>query len=152
MISRGRLTLSLLAAVWLIAATAGLLLVADYDSKPGPSARPPQHWPSGVSLTPHRSKATVLMFLHPRCPCSRASLFELARLAHDERDTLEMQVVFAQPEEVAVDWSQSDLWESAVANRDFRVIIDQGGTLAREFRVQTSGQALVYDRAGVLHQ
>ena len=150
MTSRGQLLLSLLTAVWLMSASAGLLLVADYDSKPGHPARPPQQWPSGVSLTRASTKPTVLMFLHPRCPCSRASLFELARLAHGTPDALDLHVVLVQPAEVTGDWSKSDLWEAAVANRDLQVSIDQGGELARQFGTQTSGQTLVYDRAGVL--
>lgn len=133
-----------------MAATAGLLLVADYDSKPGHPAHPPQQWPNGVSLTRKSVKPTVMMFLHPRCPCSRASLYELARLAHGERGKLEGHVVFAQPVEAAADWSQSDLWETAVANRDLQVVLDRGGVLAKQFGVQTSGQVLVYDGAGVL--
>ncbi len=150
MTSRGRIVISLLSAAWLMAATAGLLLVADYDSKPGYPASPPQQWPSGVSLARNSSKPTVIMFLHPRCPCSRASLYELARLAHGERDKLDLHVVFAQPAEVAADWSQSDLWETAVANRDLQVVIDRGGVLAKQFGAKTSGQVLVYDRAGAL--
>ncbi len=148
--SHGRVLVSLLAAAWLTAASAGLLVVADYDSKPGDPARPPQQWPGGVMLARSSTKPTVLMFLHPKCPCSRASLHELARLAHGQRDTLDMQVVFAQPNEVADDWAQSDLWESAVANSDFRVVIDHGGVLAKQFGAQTSGQALVYDLTGTL--
>lgn len=133
-----------------MAATAGLLLVADYDSKPGHPACPPQQWPSGVSLARNPAKPTVMIFLHPRCPCSQASLYELTRLVHAERDKFEWHVVFVQPVEVAADWSQSDIWETAVANRDLQVVLDRGSVLAKQFGAQTSGQVLVYDRAGVL--
>lgn len=150
MTARGQLPISILTAAWLLTVSAGLLFVADYDSKPGVAARPPQHWPRGVSLARAVTKPTVVMFLHPRCPCSRASLLELAELTQGERDTLDLHVVFAQPAEVTSEWSKSDLWEAAVANRDLQVALDQGGELARQFGAQISGQVLVYDRTGVL--
>lgn len=147
---RGRIRLPLLAATWLLVATLGLLWLADYDSKPGHPATPPSRWPSRVSLARNSSKPTLLMFLHPRCPCSRASLYELARLPQSERDQLVLQVVFAQPMEVAADWSHTDLWKNAVANRNVQVVIDQGGLLAQQFGAKTSGQVLIYDRHGTL--
>lgn len=148
--TRGRIGLALLSSTWLLAATVGLLWLADYDSKPGFPARPPREWPENVSLARNSAKPTVLMFLHPRCPCSRASLYELARLAHDERDQLEVLVLFAQPANVAADWLQADLVKKALANHDLRVVIDPGGLLANQFGAQTSGQILVYDRSGML--
>lgn len=148
--TQGPQFLSLVAVVWLLAATAGLLALANYNSKPGDPGQPPPHWPVGVSLTRQGAKPTLLMFLHPRCPCSRASLSELARLAVDERDRFDLAVVFVQPAGVAEDWSQADLWDTALANRDLHVVLDSGGVLARRFGAQTSGQVLLYDRAGVL--
>jgi hypothetical protein len=147
---QGLRCLTLLVAVWLLAATAGLLLLADYSAKPGARGWPPQHWPVGVSLTRQKEKPTLVMFLHPRCPCSRASLSELTRLADDQPDRFAIEVVFVQPAGVGEDWSKSDLWDRAVANRNLQVVLDPGGELTRRFGVQTSGQVLVYDRTGVL--
>ncbi len=148
--SRGRIFVALLSLAWLMATTVGLMLLADYDSKPGHPARPPQKWPNGVSLARNSSKPTLLMFLHPRCPCSQASLNELARLAHGARDQLNVSVVFARPSEVATEWSQSELWKNAVANRDLHVAIDENNLLIEQFGAKTSGQVLVYDHDGVL--
>ena len=148
--SRSRIFLVILSLTWLMASAVGMLLLADYDSKPGHPARPPRQWPSGVSLARNASKPTVLMFLHPRCPCSRASLSELARLAHGERDRLDVSVVFAQPSNVTAEWSQTELWKNAVANGDLHVAIDTDGSLTEQFGAKTSGQVLVYDCKGAL--
>ncbi len=142
--------LPLLSGAWLAATTVGLLMLADYDSQPGVRARAPQQWPRGVSLTLNPSRPTLLMFLHPRCPCSRACLSELARLAHTERDQLNLLIAFVQPSDVPADWSQSDLWKTAVANKNWQVLIDQNGSLAGQFGAKTSGQVLVYDAQGSL--
>jgi hypothetical protein len=133
-----------------MATTMGLLLLADNDSKPSPPAVPPQQWPGGVSRVRDSSKPIVMMFLHPHCPCSRASLSELARLAHDERGQLEFCVLFTQPSGVAASWSQTALWENAVANSNLHVVIDHACLLAKQFGAKTSGQVLVYDREGTL--
>jgi hypothetical protein len=145
-----RVFLTAVSAVWLVITASGLLLLVDYDSKPGALASPPRSWPSEVSLVRNSAKPTLLMFLHPRCPCSWASLNELARIAFDERETLDVLVLFTQPPGVDADWSHTDLWEKAVANDDLRVAIDADGLLTKQFGAKTSGQVLVYDTSGRL--
>lgn len=145
-----RVCLTAVSAMWLAATTLGLLWLVDYDTKPGVSASPPRHWPVEVSLIRNSAKPVLLMFLHPRCPCSRASLNELARIAFDHHETLDVLVLFAQPSGVAADWSQTHLWETAMANDDLCVTIDADGMFAKQFGAKTSGQVLVYDRHGRL--
>lgn len=147
--------LVLLAGAWLSAATAGLLAIADYDAKPCASAQPPLRWPllnswGEESLPRNSSQPTLLLFLHPKCPCSRASLSEVARLAHAEQGRVNIIVLFTQPANVADDWSHTDLWQQAVANRELLTVIDQAGLVTQQFGVQTSGQILLYDRHGNL--
>lgn len=142
--------LPVLAGVWLTAVTAGLCLLADYGSRPGPRASPAPLWPASASLARDLSRPTGLMFLHSHCPCSRASLSELERLAYDSAQQIDLRVVFTQPLGVPAGWAQSDLWERAVANPDWRVVMDPEHHLADQFGVQTSGHLLIYDSAGRL--
>lgn len=148
--SCGRVSLLLVAASWLFAVTFGLLFLADHASKPGRPASPPPHWPDGVAFARNSAKPTLIMFLHPSCPCSRASLCELARLIGRERDKFDLSVVFTQTSENATNWSQTELFRNAIGNPDLHVLIDQNGRLAKQFGARTSGQVLIYDRDGVL--
>jgi hypothetical protein len=147
---RGRIQLALLSAAWLLASATGLLLLADYDSKPGGAAHPPLQWPGGVSLQRNPLKPALILFLHPHCPCSRASVSELARLVRSHPGAFDIHVVFNRPAEVAVDWPQSDIWKSTSADPGLDVVVDHGGLLTGQFGVKTSGQVLIYDGRGSL--
>ena len=69
----------ILLGVWSIAVVAGLALLTEFDTAPGAQGSPPRDWPAGGSAQLDRSRPTLLMFAHPRCPCTRASLDELER-------------------------------------------------------------------------
>src|SRR5262245_47226030 len=38
------------------------------------------HWPAGAQIRLAGDRPTILFFMHPKCPCTRASLAELERL------------------------------------------------------------------------
>lgn len=127
--------------------------MAQYSQTAGTSGVPPVQWPetSQVSRDPVHSQ--LVMFLHPRCPCSRATLGELERLMADCQGLLSAQVLFIQPEGVAEDWVKTDLWRTASAIPGVTVSIDHDGQEARRFLAATSGQTLLYDvQGGLLFQ
>jgi len=65
-------------------------------------------------------------------------------------DRADAQVVFLQPSGVNDDWVQTDLWHRAIGIPGVSVRSDHDGVEARRFGVATSGEALLYDRAGRL--
>ena len=66
------------------------------------------------------------------------------------RGRLDAVVVLVQPPGVPAEWSRTELWATAIADGELRVVEDAGAAGARDFRAQTSGQVLVYDQAGAL--
>jgi len=90
------------------------------------------------------------MFAHPRCPCTRASINELAVLMAQCEGKLNAHVAFFQPDDAKSDWSQTDLWFSASRIPDVEVFADEEGSEARRFGAATSGQVLLYDSDGEL--
>jgi hypothetical protein len=148
--SRGHIDTRILAAAWLLAAGIGLLASADYDSRPSVAAGAPERWPKDLELERDTARPTLLMFLHPRCPCSAASLYELRRLTHDARGRLAAVVILVQPIGVPDSWTHTELWTDAVADGELQVVIDAEGAVADRFAVHTSGQGLLYDRRGML--
>jgi hypothetical protein len=59
-------------------------------------------------------------------------------------------VLFLKPAGSPDDWEKSDLWQSAAGIPDVTVVLDDNGDEARRFHALTSGQTVVYDRAGRL--
>ena len=86
---------ALVVTVWLAMAGAGMKLLLDEQSRPGAPATAPANWPVASTL-PHTSRTpTLLVFLHPLCPCSHATLAELERLLARTHGGLSVLVIFA---------------------------------------------------------
>jgi hypothetical protein len=136
--------------VWLAAVGSGFTILLKYSSTPGAmDASPRVGWPAHSRLERH-GRPTLVMFAHPRCPCSRASVAELARLMAALPDHPEAYVLFVHPHGVSGDWDQTDLWRSAAAVPGVTVLSDDDGIEAARFHALTSGITLVYDGEGRL--
>jgi hypothetical protein len=139
-----------IALVWLLAVFCGLGILWQYSGTPGASTRPPERWPVSSGLQLSSSGKTLVMFLHPHCPCSRASLTELARIVAQCHGAISPWIVFYKPNQVQQGWEHSDLWETAANIPGARVVSDPDGIEAKRFHAATSGQTLVYDSNGLL--
>jgi hypothetical protein len=95
-------------------------------------------------------KCRLLMFAHPRCPCTKASISELARIMVNASDKVDATVYFFQPRTSQEHWTTGELWESAAAIPGVRVEADPGGAAAKQFGSTTSGDVLLYDASGRL--
>ena len=120
-----------------------------YSNTPGEPGTPPARWPPDAPLQLGNG-ATLLMFAHPHCPCSRASIGELAIIIARSQQKLESHVFFYAPANQPGSWVRTDLWDSARSIPGVQVIEDPEGALSRRFGASTSGQTLLYDSAGRL--
>jgi hypothetical protein len=92
----------------------------------------------------------LIMFAHPECPCTRASLEELNQLLAHCQGRLSAAVLFYQPGGLANGWSQASSWKQAKTIPSVRVQSDRDGVEARRFGAETSGFVVLYDAAGKL--
>jgi len=136
--------------VWLGAVVAGLAALMEYDNRPGPAADAPVTWPVATGIAADPAGPTLVMFAHPRCDCTRASVDELAELMARAEGRPRAYVVFIKPGRVPGGWEQSALWRRAASIPGVAVVRDDHGHEARRFGVQTSGQVVLYDRRGQL--
>ena len=139
-----------LGVVWALAVGAGFIGLWRYKSLPGESGAGPESWPSASRISRPHDRATLVMFAHPRCPCSRASVTELGRLMARFDGRLAGYVVFARPADVGEDWDHTELRKRAEAIPGVSVLSDDGGLEAARFHVLTSGAAVLYDAGGGL--
>jgi hypothetical protein len=139
-----------LVVLWATLAATGLGLLWAYKATPGEIGVVPLVWPQTADLTPAKNSKTLLLFAHPRCPCTRASLSELAQVMALGQDQLHSQIVFLQPDANAEKWRNSDLVAQANALSRATVVWDETGELTRQFGVRTSGHVLLFDEAGTL--
>ena len=137
--------------VWILVVGAGLGMLQRYENTPSLQATPGKRWPANLPFAPASDKPTLVMLAHPRCPCTRASIGELARLMTRCQGKLSAKVLFFTPKGAEAQWARTDLWHSAAAIPGVEVVADAGGTLAAQhFHAATSGQTLLYDAMGRL--
>jgi hypothetical protein len=141
---------ALLGVLWLLGVSAGLAVLLDYERSSGIAATPPARWPADSHIDRVPGRPTLLLFVHPQCPCSRASIEELDRVMAEAEGRVTAHVLFLKPSGVAEDWVQTTLWRSAGAIRGVSIADDDDGLEARRFGSATSGQAILYDSAGQL--
>jgi hypothetical protein len=137
--------------LWFAAVGAGLSMLWNYENAPGVVAQSaPTSWPaaSGIHRVPGRP--ALVMVLHPQCPCSRASVGELALVMARVQDVTTAHVLFYKPAGVPANWHQTDLWSAAAAIPGVQVSVDADGVEAARFGIATSGHTLLYDSQGAL--
>jgi hypothetical protein len=149
-LSKNTLIVFAAGALWLALIGAGLGALWRYESTPGITAAAPVRWPAASRIKPDPNRATLVMLAHPRCPCTRASIGELARLMTQARGRVTAYVLFVKPAGFSDEWVQSDLWASAAAIPGVTPVLDDGGAEAGLFRAETSGQTVLYDASGSL--
>lgn len=93
---------------------------------------------------------TLVIFAHPRCPCSAATIGELERLIPHIEGKVKTYVVFFKPKSQTNDWTQKTLWKKAQNIPGVQNILDEDGVEAARFGARTSGHAFLYDEKGSL--
>jgi len=139
-----------LVAAWLVAAGVGLAVMLNYQNAAGHAGETPAHWPAQAAMPLAIERATLLMFVHPRCPCSRASMEALNRLLTKCNGQVAAHVLFLQPAGLSDDWPQTGLWRSASAIPGVTVRADRDGAEAQRFGAETSGFVVLYSGRGEL--
>ncbi|MEW6279542.1 MAG: RedB protein, partial [Candidatus Eremiobacterota bacterium] len=128
----------------------GMFALCAYDQQPGRLAGAPGRWPENSRIRPHPTRPTVLMFLHPKCPCSRSSLAELHKLVSACPDAMKVVVVLSEPGGPGADAVAARLVDSLRAIPQVEVLVDESLVETVRFGTWTSGQVLIYRADGRL--
>ena len=145
-----KVILTTIVIVWSLTLGLGLKYLWDYAALAGEAAAPPGRWPVDCRIQPASDRATLVLLAHPHCPCTRATIGELARIMAKCKGRLIAYVAFYKPTDFGDDWERTDLWDAAAAIPDVSVIRDEEGSVAASFNAATSGQAVLYDSRGEL--
>ena len=141
--------IALVVSTWLVACLVGLGLLWRYKARPGAEGSPPERWPAASALARTPGRPTLVMLVHPRCACSRASLGELVHVMNEVRD-VDAYIVFDLPPDGGAAWEDGASWDQARRIPGVVTFADRGGAESARFRVEVSGHTLLYDADGVL--
>ena len=140
----------LLGIAWGASIVWGLKVLWAYKTTPGVAGEAPSRWPHDSRIPHDRESATLVMLAHPRCPCTQASMDELALIMARLQGRLHAYVLFYQPADKPDRWIETSLWRSAIAIPGVSAWRDRGGIEAARFGAETSGQVVLYDARGGL--
>jgi len=136
-----------LCLLWAFALMAGFVALRLYGAQPGEEVTAAETIPADL---PEVDGMELVMVVHPKCSCTRASLRELARLATELKGALRPVIVFLHPHEPNEEWRRSDLYAAALRVPDVVVIDDVGGVIASRLGATTSGSTHLFGPDGRL--
>jgi hypothetical protein len=130
---------------WAVLVGAGGWAFLRYAYAAGDPGRPPVDWPSGSALPRAAERPTLVIFLHPRCPCSRVSLAELAWTLDRCPAAPAVRAVLAVPPGASDGWACTPLADEAAR---LAAVSTDGGREAGLFGARTSGHVLLFAADG----
>jgi hypothetical protein len=134
--------------LWLVGTTWGMDVLLHHASTPGAQEAAPADWPVGTTVE-RRPGNQLVVFAHPLCPCTAATVEELDRIMAATAGRLAATVVFFVPAKDGA-WSEGGLAAHAAKIPGVTIIDDVGGEEARRFGAVTSGDTFLYDAGGRL--
>ncbi|HSI07376.1 MAG TPA: hypothetical protein VK985_02210 [Rariglobus sp.] len=117
---------------------------------PSVAGKAAEAWPAETTLARNETGYTLVVALHPECPCSRATLEELGKIMARADGRLRTQVWCVQYAEIADKAEQSALWAQAKRIPGIDLRVDHEGREARRFDMRVSGETRLYGRSGEL--
>jgi hypothetical protein len=136
--------------LWLSVVSAGFASLAIYKGTPGALAESGVEWPRASAMERDRERMTLVLFGHPLCPCTRASLQEIEAALTDAPKSMRVILVACESSNPSEQTSQEDMRAAATRIHGAHLFVDVGAVEAERFGAATSGQTFVYGADGKL--
>lgn len=135
--------LTILTLTWFAMSLGGFAYWELHERTPGLISEPTTE--AFNRLTSPSPGLRMMLFLHPHCSCSRATLNQLASCMSERRFDSDLCVYFVRPPGARENWEVSELRSLATVIPCARVLTDVDGKIARAYGVHTSGHLIVQD-------
>jgi len=145
-----RIAVAIAVVIWLAGVVVGTRFLWAYKSLPGANAIAPAKWPGSKLIEPATGRSTLVMFVHPLCSCTRASLAELESVLRQSDGRVSAWVIVLHPGGTSDAWQKSSTLDSARHLPGVHLVVDADGAEAERFGAATSGQVVLYDAQGQL--
>ena len=139
----------LLCAIWAAGVAYCLYEATVYSTTSEATVAAASKWPANTGLRRATDRPTLVLTLHPQCPCSRATLEELARLLAQIATPLHVEILLYQPENYP-DWNRTPLVDQARMLPGVVITPDLNGVESARFGMSVSGHTSLFERDGRL--
>jgi len=135
---------------WLTVVALGFYWLDQRQFTPGTRGVEAPVWPVESTLQRSSGQPTLVLALHPRCPCSRATLQVLTQLLARYPGQATAKVLVCVPEQGWEDGQDALADCRTMLPPAAEVVIDPQGREARRFGAATSGHIFLYGADGRL--
>jgi len=143
-----RIALAVLAA-WAIALGISFYVLMAYTQTTGPISDSPIRL-AGFETKELPGQWSLVMAVHPQCPCTQSSVSELERLLARADQTPHCQFLIFVPREADPRWMQSPLVNRLNRIRGASIEADVMGKRAEALGMHTSGSVILADPNGII--
>src|SRR4051794_9783921 len=109
---RSTLVPALVGIAWLIAIGGGFAVLHRYQSTPGSVEASPVCWPLEIPLALEPDRLTVVLAIHPRCSCTRATARALEQLQTTHPGRARLNVLVFKPINTDEKWTSTSTTKS----------------------------------------
>ena len=134
-------------SVWAMALLVGGYLLTDYSLDAQTKAKSVANWPESCRLPVFEGELHVVVFMHPKCVCSRSTLVELKRALQRTKAAPQISFVFYCPADQELAWAQDELWALTEGVKNSEPMVDLNGDEAKKFGVQVSGHVMLFGQS-----
>ncbi len=141
-----------IAVLWACILAGLFFALIAYGTTPGPSSLPPTRSPLRPAADELQTSAVadweVVMAVHPKCPCTVASLNELKRLLTKVDNDVKCRFLVYHPAKTEPDWIDGKITSRLSQFPRSTILADEDGEVALKLGMQTSGAVVVFDPHG----
>jgi len=144
----------LLTSAAVLAVALGWYQLFTFSSTPGAQLAAPAHWPREIPLPSASQVSLLLVFIHPRCSCTPATLQQLGQILSSTHTTVpaavQIALVVYRSQTVNPDTYPATFEPAKFLHTPAQILPDPNGLLARRFGAATSGEIVLYAADGHL--
>lgn len=134
--------------VWVLACASVMCLLWSYANAGGAVGGLRAGWTVPAALERPDDRSMLVVFAHPKCPCTRATMAAIERLQRDAPGAFATRVVFYEPLDADPSWRRTALWARAERLVDAKAIPDPGGVMTSDAGAVVSGCTALFDLDG----
>jgi hypothetical protein len=135
---------------WLALIGAGFGWIHAYETTAGPESSLHAAWSSRSAPEIAAGHREIVMAVHPRCPCTEASLRALARIMEKSNGQTDVRLLVYRPEHSPQSWAGSHWKDVLKSTKGIAFVDDPGGREASRLGMKTSGAVVFFDGSGQL--
>ena len=134
--------------IWGLSVFTALGYIAHWRYQAGVVNQPPTLTEVQLPFLAKSDRFQLVMAIHPKCPCSRASMGELTKIMSRFPMGLDCVVLVYRPKSADTSWTDTDLVHSAEQLPGTKIVEDLDGEYAQRLGMSTSGSVILYSPDG----